>query len=93
MSYVAAGARTVLEALRGRARQPAAALTVREREIVGLVAEGRSNRDIARHLVLSERTVETHVRNALMKLELANRTQLAAWATQIGLAKRTPEVT
>ena len=93
MSYVAAGARTVLEALRGKAQEPAAALTGREREIVGLVAEGRSNRDIARHFVLSERTVETHVRNALMKLGLANRTQLAAWATQIGLAERTSEVT
>jgi DNA-binding CsgD family transcriptional regulator len=93
MSYVAADARRVLDALSGKAREPGAALTAREREIVALVAEGRSNRDVARHLVLSERTVETHVRNALMKLELANRTQLAAWATQVGLTERTPEVT
>ncbi len=93
MIYVAADARRVLEVLRGKAQEPVAALTAREREIVALVAEGRSNRDVARHLVLSERTVETHVRNALMKLELANRTQLAAWATQVGLTERTSEVT
>ena len=58
----------------------AGALTARERETVALVATGLANRDVAARLVISERTVESHVRNALAKLGLHNRTQLAAWA-------------
>ncbi len=54
-------------------------LTAREREIAQLVADGRSNRQIADRLVLSERTVESHIRNALTKLDLSNRTELATW--------------
>ena len=57
-------------------------LTVRERELADLVATGLTNREIADRLVLSERTVETHVRNILAKLGLANRTQVAAAARQ-----------
>ena len=55
-------------------------LTAREREIVALISGGLTNRAIAAELVLSERTVEGHVRNTLNKLHLTNRTELAAWA-------------
>lgn len=61
-------------------------LTEREREVLGLIADGRSNREIARALVLSEKTVKTHVSNILMKLDLADRTQAALWAVRNGVA-------
>lgn len=54
-------------------------LTRREREIAELVSAGLTNRAIADQLVLSERTVEGHMRNMLAKLQLTNRTELAAW--------------
>ncbi|MFJ8886535.1 response regulator [Streptomyces sp. NPDC102402] len=61
-------------------------LTEREREVLGLIADGRSNREIARALVLSEKTVKTHVSNILMKLDLSDRTQAALWAVRNGAA-------
>ncbi|MFI8234469.1 response regulator [Streptomyces sp. NPDC085900] len=64
----------------------AGSLTEREREVLGLIADGRSNREIARSLVLSEKTVKTHVSNILMKLDLADRTQAALWAVRHGVA-------
>jgi DNA-binding NarL/FixJ family response regulator len=64
----------------------ATALTPREREILVLVAQGKSNRDIADTLVISERTARTHVSNVLTKLGLASRTQAALWAVREGLA-------
>jgi DNA-binding NarL/FixJ family response regulator len=60
-------------------------LTEREREVLALIADGRSNREIARALVLSEKTVKTHVSNILMKLDLADRTQAALWAVRHGV--------
>ncbi|MEU2392295.1 LuxR C-terminal-related transcriptional regulator [Streptomyces sp. NPDC007369] len=72
----AAAARLVGEIAALRAE--ASPLTPREREIVVLVAQAWSNRRIAGKLVLSERTVETHVRSILGKLGYANRTELAA---------------
>ena len=60
---------------RRRADDP---LTPREREVALLVAKALTNRKIAERLVLSERTVESHVRNILNKLGLANRTELTA---------------
>jgi DNA-binding CsgD family transcriptional regulator len=62
------------------------ALTPREREVVQLVSAGNSNRQIAQQLVLSERTVESHVGNALAKLSLRSRSQLAVWAAENRLA-------
>lgn len=62
-------------------------LSRREREIAVHVASGMSNREIAEILVLSERTVETHVQNILMKLDLRSRAHIAAWATRSGLAE------
>jgi DNA-binding CsgD family transcriptional regulator len=60
-------------------------LTPREREVARLVAEGKSNREIAETLVLSERTVENHVGNILMKLGFDSRAQVAVWAVEKGL--------
>jgi DNA-binding NarL/FixJ family response regulator len=60
----------------------AGGLSAREHEVTRLVADGRSNKDIAAQLQLSVRTVESHVRHALAKLPLDNRTQLATWARQ-----------
>jgi DNA-binding NarL/FixJ family response regulator len=51
-----------------RATDQLAALTPREREVLALVAEGRTNRGVARRLWLTERTVETHIANILAKL-------------------------
>jgi DNA-binding CsgD family transcriptional regulator len=61
-------------------------LTAREREVIGLIAEGRSNRDIAARLVISEHTAANHVRNILTKIGAENRTQAAMYARERGLA-------
>jgi DNA-binding NarL/FixJ family response regulator len=52
-------------------------LTRREREVVGLLARGRTNREIADALIISERTVENHVTHVLGKLSLETRAQVA----------------
>ncbi|MBI1379035.1 MAG: response regulator [Frankiales bacterium] len=63
----------------------AESLTPREREVVILVAEGRTNREIGKRLGVAERTARTHVSNILAKLGLASRTQAAMWAVREGL--------
>jgi DNA-binding CsgD family transcriptional regulator/pimeloyl-ACP methyl ester carboxylesterase len=64
-------------------------LTPREREIVSLVVDGRTNRQIADALFLAEKTVENHIGRILLKLDLRSRTQLAAYALKHGLTGRT----
>jgi NarL family two-component system response regulator LiaR len=66
-------------------------LTEREVEILKLVAQGLPNQEIAESLVISERTVRTHVTNILGKLHLANRTQAALYALKEGLADLDPD--
>ena len=60
-------------------------LTQRELDVVRQVAQGRSNHEIAQELVISEKTVKTHVSNILAKLNLGDRTQLAIYALKKGL--------
>ena len=76
-----------------REREPAPAtrsgelprLTEREREVLGLIAEGRENNEIAAALVISPETVKTHVSSILEKLEADNRAQAAVTAVRAGL--------
>lgn len=62
-------------------------LTGRELEVVQLVAQGRNNHEIAQALVISEKTVKTHISNILGKLHLDDRTQLAIYAIKHGLVE------
>ena len=68
---------------RRRASAPGG-LTRREREVAGFLAEGLSNKDIAARLVISQRTVETHVDNILGKLGMTSRGQVASWVAAQG---------
>ncbi|MBO0802490.1 MAG: response regulator transcription factor [Nocardiopsaceae bacterium] len=67
---------------------PFADLSQRELDILRLIAEGRANKEIARQLVISERTARTHVSNILRKLGLTSRTQAALLAVREGLGPR-----
>jgi ATP/maltotriose-dependent transcriptional regulator MalT len=73
----------------GGAAAPAG-LTGREVEVLGLVASGRTNRDIADHLHLSERTVARHLSNIFTKVGVTTRTGAAAFAYEHGLAESAP---
>jgi two-component system, NarL family, nitrate/nitrite response regulator NarL len=66
-------------------------LTRRESEILELVANGLSNKEIANELSITEGTVKNHVHNSLEKLHLTNRVQAAAYAVRKGM--RAPEAT
>jgi DNA-binding NarL/FixJ family response regulator len=73
-----------------RAAQPFPTLTDREREILGMIASGWSNADIARRLVLSDKTVRNHVSNVFAKLQVADRAQAIVRAREAGLGVSPP---
>jgi two-component system, NarL family, response regulator LiaR len=73
-------ARLMQEITSDPAPSPLDELTEREREVLTCIAQGMSNKEIADHLVIGERTVKTHVSNVLGKLHLADRTQAAIYA-------------
>lgn len=70
-----------------RASRGEHSLTRRERQVMSLVSSGRSNREIARQLFLSPRTVEMHVSNSLQKLGCKSRTEAVAMALRLGLVE------
>jgi predicted ATPase/DNA-binding CsgD family transcriptional regulator len=71
----------------GTAKSP---FTLREREVVALVAQGLTNREIASRLMISERTADTHVQHILNKLGVSSRVQVAAWAVEHELQALSP---
>ena len=81
-------ARKLLRDLRQPSAEPPAAeqLTERELEVLKMIAQGLSNREIADRLIITERTARTHVGNILHKLQVVNRTQAALYALRTGLA-------
>jgi DNA-binding NarL/FixJ family response regulator len=83
-------ARKLMQEIKHPPELPPAAepLTPRELEVLQCLAQGLSNREIAAELSVSIRTVTTHVRNILDKLQLANRTQAALYAQEQGIASK-----
>jgi DNA-binding CsgD family transcriptional regulator len=69
----------------GREEDILSVLTLREREILSIVAEGKSNGEIARMLWVTEQTVKFHLSNIYRKLEVSNRTEASRWVHEHGV--------
>jgi two-component system, NarL family, response regulator LiaR len=83
----------LLQELRGNRSEtinPYTNLSEREQEVLKLIAEGLSNAEIASKLVLSEKTIKSHVSNILSKLHLVDRTQAAVFAWREGVVRKAP---
>lgn len=78
-------ARALLGARRGAPRTEEVALTPREREVLALVRQGLANKQIARRLHISERTVKAHLTSVFQRLGVEDRTQAALWAERNGI--------
>jgi DNA-binding NarL/FixJ family response regulator len=78
----AMASRVLVELGRTSEPDPLEALSARERDVLGLIAEGLRNREIAERLVIGETTVKTHVRHVLEKLRFRNRSEAAAFAAR-----------
>jgi DNA-binding NarL/FixJ family response regulator len=80
--------RRVLERLRAPADDELSSLTDQERRILDLIAEGHTNRQIAEHMYLAEKTVKNYVSNLLAKLGMSRRTEAAVYAARLAERRR-----
>jgi NarL family two-component system response regulator LiaR len=84
----------VVQELHGARREganPFTELSERELDVLRLIADGLSNAEIAERLIISDKTVKSHVSNILNKLHLADRTQAAVYAWREGVVRRNEE--
>lgn len=77
-----------IQGVKREAHLPETDLSEREREVLCLIAAGRTNAEIAQELIISEKTVKGHVSNILSKLHMLDRTQAAVFAWQQGIVRR-----
>lgn len=80
-------AEKMMTRFRGNSQQKHDELTKREHEVLALIGEGRTNREIAEELYIGLKTVKTHVSNILGKLQVSDRTQAAIYANRHGIVK------
>jgi NarL family two-component system response regulator LiaR len=85
--HPAVAAKLMQEVAQGSSLAPGEGLTGRELDVLRLIAHGLPNKEIAGSLVISEKTVKTHVSNILQKLHLADRTQAALYAVRQGIVE------